>query len=117
MAEELHILESAQAEVRYGLAKATSLLRQARTPESEALRGSIRRETEVIINDFRKVGAALSTSSDGHTGRTEKRNAKSRLLQISDKAVLETRLEELDMIRKAQIQTNEYFERKAKEAS
>ncbi|KAF4769571.1 hypothetical protein HAV15_011298 [Penicillium sp. str.  len=68
MAEELHILESAQAEVRYGLAKATSLLRQARTPESEALRGSIKRETEVTINDFRKVWASLSASSDGHTG-------------------------------------------------
>lgn len=40
MAEELHILESAQAEVHYGLAKAMSPLRQARTPESEALRGS-----------------------------------------------------------------------------
>lgn len=67
MVEELHILESAQAAVRYGLAKATSLLRQAKTPESEALRGSIRRETEVIINNFRKVRAALSASSDGHT--------------------------------------------------
>lgn len=84
MAEGLHILESAQAEVRYGLAKATSLLRQARTPESEALRGSIRRETEVIINDFRKVGAALSTSSDGHTGRTEKRNVRKVEMEISE---------------------------------
>lgn len=84
MAEELHILESAQAEVRYGLAKATSLLRQARTPESEALRGSIRRETEVIINDFRKVGAALSTSSDSHTGRTEKRNVRKVEMEISE---------------------------------
>ncbi|KAF4769685.1 hypothetical protein HAV15_011299 [Penicillium sp. str.  len=41
--------------------------------------------------------------------------AKSRLLQISDKAALETHLEELDMIRKAQIQTNEDFERRARE--
>ncbi|CRL22839.1 unnamed protein product [Penicillium camemberti] len=48
--------------------------------------------------------------------RCDFEEAKSRLLQISDKAVLETRLEELDMIRKAQIQINEDFERQAKEA-
>ncbi|KOS45440.1 hypothetical protein ACN38_g3652 [Penicillium nordicum] len=42
--------------------------------------------------------------------------AKSQLLRISNKAVLETHLEELDMIRKDQIQTNEDIERQAKEA-
>ncbi|KAJ9485272.1 hypothetical protein VN97_g8069 [Penicillium thymicola] len=42
--------------------------------------------------------------------------AKSRLLRISDKAVLGTHLEELDMIRNAQIQTNKDIERQAKEA-
>lgn len=56
---------------------------------------------------------AMSKEAEMRCGFDE---AKSRLLQISDKAALETYLEELDMIRKAQIQTNKDFERRTREA-
>ncbi|OQE04968.1 hypothetical protein PENVUL_c028G03630 [Penicillium vulpinum] len=42
--------------------------------------------------------------------------AKSRLLQISNKMILGPLLEELDMARESQIQTNKNFERQAKKA-
>lgn len=61
-------------------------------------------------------GQELIAMSKEAAMRCDFDEAKSRLLQISNKAALETHLEELDMIRKAQIQTNEDFERRAREA-